>query len=60
MIGTDRKMAYRETPGCSRGCVLCEVRCAVAIGIRDDIAVELARAEAAVLAFCPQGQSTRH
>jgi len=22
MIGTDRKMAHRETPGCSRGCVL--------------------------------------
>lgn len=60
MIGTDRKRAYRETPGCSRGCVLCEVRCAVAIKTRDDIAAELARAEEAVLAFCPQEQTTHH
>lgn len=45
--------AYRATPGCAIGCALCEIRCAVATRIRDDIREELARAESAVMAFRP-------
>ena len=60
MIEANRKPVYRDTPGCALGCDLCEVHCAVATRVRDDIAAELARAEAAVLAFRPKARATHH
>lgn len=60
MTEAKRKPVYRATPGCRLGCELCEVSCAVATRIRDDIAAQLVRAEAAVLAMRPKIQMTRH
>ena len=41
-----KERVYRLTPGCPIGCQRCEVRCAVATRIRDDLLNDLARVEA--------------
>ena len=45
--------AYRATPGCPLDCPRCEVRCAVATRMRDDLLDQLTRAEKALREFRP-------
>lgn len=39
----DPRAVYRPTPGCTRGCPLCDIKCAIIVGEIYDFREELAR-----------------